>query len=638
MTLLKRWFPSCVAIAALCSPAGADDWLTSSGDYAGSWGSSKVLGKGPKANSVMFELWEGENGLPTGVGIFQSEGKDWVGKLSPQAPTVDGEQMGLRFDPIESAPPEGAVAGRFKIQRWRPKRQLVSLVFVPDGVPDSPVLIRTNLKHYSKFEAMPPALEPIVGLARFGTDGLEEMLEAQRLVHGEILKSLHQTLASGFNYELSEPDLIGVWQGVIVDRRTQHPATIVLWPGQRFPIQKIFGAIVFANEPIRPAAIQVGSSSPAQATLTFNSMALPGQEGEGDAVHGSGCIQLGGDGSAMALWLDRLGSTSQRLSSDLFIEDLEVPEGYRPQQVAGVFLRTAPSAALQKTLSTVIYPEDSPGPGKTYWEMLSYGTEGLASLRALHEKGMQRNEEIFANRGRAAQERRAREDREYEEQQRAKLAEIFNRRFRGGPGGRAALPPLPRLPRVRGPFDDLRGGAYLNALHKGDLDAVAKFDRYYQLRKLRQQYALLGDHFAADIYSAAFRQTRLADTVLGAYLFGFQSRYPECLGEDAVVFKVVKTVPDVVTENLLGAEVMRIYGGTYSSEFKVKPAFASAFRRVGTTKPDGVMASVSAFLLNGSGTDLRREVLAGTRQLMARFDCNSKEVQRVEQSLLLLSR
>lgn len=56
--------------------------------------------------------------------------------------------------------------------------------------------------------------------------------------------------------------------------------------------------------------------------------------------------------------------------------------------------------------------------------------------------------------------------------------------------------------------------------------------------------------------------------------------------------------------------------------------------RVGKMQPSGGKAELSDWLLNGGGTDLRNEVVAGTRMLMARFACDSTEIKQLEKNLL----
>jgi len=196
---------------------------------------------------------------------------------------------------------------------------------------------------------------------------------------------------------------------------------------------------------------------------------------------------------------------------------------------------------------------------------------------------------------------------------------------------------LPELPEVSGPFDGLSGGDFLNALYHHDFDAISVFDQYYQIRKIKQRRDWIGKHWSDNIMDAAVKSFRMADTVLTIFLFNYDSKYKACLKEDAVTFEVVKVVPDVVVENLIGVEVSRFYGYTKRTHYQINKEFTTAFRRVGTTEPEGGMATLSDFLLNKGGTDLRRELLDGTRQMMDKFTCDSESIKQLEKTLLKFS-
>ncbi len=196
------------------------------------------------------------------------------------------------------------------------------------------------------------------------------------------------------------------------------------------------------------------------------------------------------------------------------------------------------------------------------------------------------------------------------------------------------LSALPELPRVRGPFDELSGGDFLNALYHGDLAAVARFNKYYQVRKVRQLRGLTGEDPFGALLETGIGEIRLEENVMAVYLFRYESNFGDCLGDDAAEFEVTETRPDTVYENGLGVEVARFYGGTTKTHYRVKPEFEAAFRRVGRMKPEGGMSELSDLLLNGGGSDLRRDLLKGARQIFGRFECDSAEILRFESGLL----
>lgn len=648
MTTRLIRFAACTFFALLWGPLAANEWEAR--DYIGAWKNNNRLQKFPHAEWITFELWEGADGLPTGVAMFVKGGNQrCIGKISTMEPDPARGIRNLRFDPIASQDCETAVGGFFRVSRWRPK-SVVTMLFVPDDEPDAPQLILTNTAHFFKLQETPTELEPVVKLARNGSGDLENELAEAKVAQDVVMTSLRETLKEGFNWEVIEAELIGAWQGVIVDSRDQYPAEFALWSGTRYPFQYLYGAIRFEDERIGTATIQV-RSGPGMSSFQLGAHGFSRTGNaeptkmQTEAVSGVGTFQINATGTALALRFRRLQTTRGRLSNEYCVPGMSTEGEFSECHIAGVFVRSNPSAELREDLAGVAWDSASPGPAKDYWELLSHGEAGLAELRTLHAEGLKLNQKILAEMDRKQKERERREREALLAERRAQAAEKLRRSQRPTtsypPGTRRPmakpLPPLPKLPQVSGPFDGLRGGDFLNALYDGNLEVLAQFDNYYQIRKIRQQRSVLGDHLFAGLYEAAFQQVRLADTVLAMYLFNYQSIYGSCIRDDAANFRVVEVLPDIVYENLLGIEVARFYGGTTTRHYKVNKEFVTAFRRIGTTKPEGAMSTISDFLLNGGGTDLRRELLAGTRQMMRRHSCDSEIIQRVEKTLLLFS-
>jgi hypothetical protein len=224
---------------------------------------------------------------------------------------------------------------------------------------------------------------------------------------------------------------------------------------------------------------------------------------------------------------------------------------------------------------------------------------------------------------------RARKQAEAERRERNRMA-MAQRRDAKAPAQEVPVPV------VNGPFDGLPGGSFINAVYKGDWDAVKTFNEAYGNRKIRQYKRSMGNrpHFADGLITAGYRSIELPKIMLAVYLFNYDSAYEGCLRDDAVTFEVVEHVPDTVYRNLLGYEVMRSHGYTSRERFRVNKEFTASFRRIGKMKPESAMGTIADFFLNQGGTDLKREMVKGTKAMMAKFSCGSPEIKQLERNLL----
>ena len=640
----KKWVASLFClflINAFCAPLYANDWLTSD-TYIGAWQTTRVHQKFPLAQRIMFELWKSPDGKPEGVGIFvRRQGKCW-GAISFKASTGK-----LHFTPNQSQVCQGLKGGHFHFMRVF-GTQAVMLTFVPDGVEDTPQLLLTHTASYRRLPKSPPDLQALAEGARNGGQSVSQNIQQSGAKHAKRVKELQDSLGPDFQPYFSESHLIGVWRGEFIDERKSYPAEIAMWSMKDASLYKIAGLVVFQDDHCSNIVRITDTST--QLTWRMGSSRISRQNSTCEEIHAEGPLALSPDENRLIInvRVNPSNQTEQSMGNCL----QHHPGNHSPNscQLAGVFLRSTPSQKLNQAVATIPWSYQVKGPEQGHWELLKGNDSGLTRLQALHNTRLKKNAEFFASLGKnlaEAERKREEERRKHIAQRRKQKAAEAERRARterewaarqsGKPYDEAAIIELPPLPTVEGPFTTLRGGNFLNALYQSDFDAIAQFDSYYRQRKIQQRRSGVGKHWTDDILDAAVNSMRLADTVLAIYLFYFEANYKACLRKDAVQFKVVKVVPDVVIENLIGVEIARHYGWTERRYFKVNKDFEIAFRRIGTTEPEGAMATLSDFLLNQGGTDLRRELLAGTKQMMKTFPCNSQPVQRLKKTLLTFS-
>ncbi len=611
-------------------------------DYTGAWQTTRVMRQFPYANTIVFELWKGVDNKPHGIALFVGEDSECAGELG-----ADGLD-GLSFTPMEDNACASVKPGRFKLVRDF-GAQAVMLVFVPKGEADTPQLIQTNAASFRRLPTVPATLQAMSAKARGSGDSINASLREALQDHAETVAKLRKALQGEFRPRLSESKLIGVWRGEFIDALQTYPAEIALWSVKDMILQKLNGVVRFDGG-LCTASIQVNDTGTIF-TWTIGNNAVTNGVGDCEPISATGSLRMNPAMDRIAIGLGPQQPAQGSMSARHCLRDLPNIEIRGDCAVAGVFTRAAATAGLDQTIAAIASNQALKAPAAGHWSILRRNDAGLAQLHAAHDDALKENARFLAEREKNYAEAEKRREQEYQEQQRQRREQQAREKARreqvarewearrgappGAAGGEHIV--LPELPSVSGPFDGLRGGDFLNALYHQDFAAIGTFDRYYQQRKIKQRRDWVGKHWSDNVLDAAVKSMRLADTVLTLFLFNYDSKYQACLKDDAVTFKVVKVVPDVVVENLIGVEVSRFYGYTERRFYKINEEFTTAFRRVGTTEPEGGMATLSDFLLNQGGTDLRRELLAGTRQMMDRFSCDSAPIRRIEQSLLQFS-
>ena len=619
-------------------PLYANEWFK--GDtYIGTWQTTRVHHQFTHARTIMFELWKSPDGKPEGVGIFLTGHGECWGEMS-----FNSQTRKLHFSAIKSQTCQDLKGGQFTVLRPF-GAQIAMLTFVPEGEKDTPQLGLTNTASYRKLKESPPQLKTLVAGARQGGPSLRKNIHQSLNAHAEQVTELRDSLTPDFKPYFSESQLIGVWQGKFVDKRNSYPAEMAMWSIKEKNIYTIGGVVVF-KDTYCPKAVRITDTS-SQLTWSLSSTRLVPPTDPCKEIHVAGPLALSPNDTTLAVNVRISPQGQNSMSTDNCLQHLPEIDSPKPCSMAGMFHRSPASEQLNTAIPSIHWSYRAKGPEPGHWDLMKNNASGRTELVTAHNARLKKNAEFYATLEKnllEAERKREEERRKSIAQRRAQVAADAERRARikrewaARQSGKLSVDDefleLPSLPTVEGPFNELRGGNFLNALYHGDFAAISQFDAYYRQRKIQQRRAWIGKHWTDDLLDAAVNSMRLADTVLTIYLFYFEDKYAACLKPDAVTFRVVKVVPDTVIENLLGVEVARYYGWTERKFFKINKEFAIAFRRIGTTEPESAMAGLSDFLLNQGGTDLRREVLAGTKQMMKTFSCESKTIQRLENTLL----
>jgi len=220
--------------------------------------------------------------------------------------------------------------------------------------------------------------------------------------------------------------------------------------------------------------------------------------------------------------------------------------------------------------------------------------------------------------------------------------------------GQALLAAQEARRNVVAPFSAFPGGDYLNAIYAGDITELRRLDRAYiaELRPLiedsmkmtKQVTTLIGavsggavpSGLINDLVDQRLEKITLYHRVLATYLFNYSRKYCADPGNctclrDPVKFTVTTTRPDIVTKNLLGVEISRIYGSVDQDEYWVNSDFGRPFRYIGTMDEHSVGAALTDKYLNQGRIN---NLIAGTLKMMGQFKCDSAEIRRMEKGLL----
>ncbi len=600
----------------------------------GPWQTQQMSANFMYANRIRLVLWNNGKGQAEGLAVFYKPMLNCLGVVK-----VTDDPQKLRFTPFEGPNCTGLEQGYFSISRQSPNRTL-TLGFYPANTTD----IRrypANLFTMRKLPDTPATLQDTSRRLQKNRGSLQQGLASLESARQQRIDAVLARLEGGFQAHFPEARLIGTWRGQFVDKRRSYAAELTFWTGKLRRFNQLLGLVRFEDK-LCTTVFLIGSNDKLSHIRMEPSLLRPSSD-DCATVTGDGSLQLDADTGKLAMFIQaRLGQIDG-MATDQCLTNLPNPGLQADCYTVGLFGQAGASATMLDTMARSHWKGVAP-PAAKDWAIIQKNAPQLARLQAAHEQALAMNSNIKA---RIDQEEKAlaarreadrsarqqeRERRERAEQQarknRWKAAESRNGQSRTARLGKPA--------EVYGPFDGLRGASFFNAIYKGDFDSVRQYTRYYQERKIRQRKQAMGNkpHIMDGILDQGVRSIKLTSNFLAVYLFNYDSAYGDCLKKDAVTFEVVKQVPDTVTYNMLGWEISRSYGYTSRKQFRVNKEFVSAFRRVGKMKPTGAMASISDMLLNNGGTDIRREIVAGTLQIMGKFACDSPEIRQLERNIL----
>ncbi|SHK00688.1 hypothetical protein SAMN02745165_03738 [Malonomonas rubra DSM 5091] len=623
---------------SFATAANADNWKQNR-DYWGSWETTQASVRYSHASKIELELWTSKDGLPEGFATFLNGHQSCTGML-----TVNNKSQRLNFSAMEGASCENFDGGYFT--DFRPARHsMVRVVFVP---PDIQYTNNLWLKYASTYRKLPQptkSLKSYVDAYQSDTLTLAQQLNQyvqRQSDHDKQTQQIRDRLNHFEADQLQDSDLIGVWRGEFVDQKSTYPAEIMLWSASPYKVRQVVGIVRFDDDQCTTGMIMNASVAEESDKKTIGWIMNPSYlTSTGTAcqkVHAFGSVQMDTSKDKIALYFDSQLKSADGISYPNCLEEISIG-GMKACVAVGIFNRSEATPELNSALNSIDwntlrapFPEDQ--------RILLAQTESLDILRKDHQVAAAQNSDILQRQQRERddiREKLAQKEREnYERLHPPEIsqAERIRRnkaRWEAQSGGRVVV----NHPNISGPFDGLPGASFLNAIYKGNSAAIEQHNLAYQSEKMQRHKSFMGDepHWSDVFINPAIGAVQLVDTVRAIYLFQFQDQYASCLKKDSVTFEVVDQVPDTSTKNLLGQEIARSYGYTYRQHFRVNREFIPIFRRVGRSKPQGIFQAITDFAYNQGGTDLRMDLITGTKQLMRQFDCHSPEAQQFERNL-----
>jgi hypothetical protein len=185
------------------------------------------------------------------------------------------------------------------------------------------------------------------------------------------------------------------------------------------------------------------------------------------------------------------------------------------------------------------------------------------------------------------------------------------------------------------PFCHLAGGRYLNAIYRGDLDAIRQMDHIYA------ESATLSQSLS---FSEAGRNDRVTQVVAGVlnmtesqllseaankYLHAYAAWGENCLDPGSKPYTFEHTDTVIVETDAFGV-VTRSGGTHYEATYTLNPEFFPLRDRIGSYY--GAADSDDPF--NRPGKAL---VFSGIVEMKREYDCRSPEVKQFERQLLALT-
>lgn len=613
---------------------------------AGNWAGGGFKHKFKCATQIELELWpSAESGLE-GAALFKKKDQFCLGKVA-----VTEDNLRLVFTGMDGSLCDCSDKGAFTIHRFIEKQNRLALAFEQHNSPNIFVDRLNTTRYYVRPKNVSDTLADFVNLLKQPGKSYAQKKQKRVDRQGAAIRKARDAVANARNFSFFDGELIGVWKGTFVTQDATYPAEMMFWSSTPYRLNQIVGMVRFEGDSNKKPLCVTGIMIPPRGEhrrIQINSSNLGARGKACEQADGNGFISLGSDGDSLSLFLNSKVVRYSR-TPESFFDNSGLPDQGDGCFAVGMFRRGKASAKLKKELRQIHWKLVKAPTVAEKAILLGDGSR-IGELKQAHAGAMSENagtlaqidaeKKAFKEKQRKKEEQRIaalREKRRAEAERKRRRKAEWDRRQRDGGSGGVHAPEIP-LPVVSGPFDGLPGGSFINAVYIGDFDAVATFNESYGNRKIRQYKRSMGNkpHFMDGVIIAAYQTIQLQKIMAAVYLFNYDSKYEACLRDDAVTFEVVEHVPDTVYRNLLGWEVMRSYGYTSREKFRVNKEFTAAFRLIGRTKPDSAMGTIADYFLNQGGTDIKREMVKGTRAMMQKFSCDSQEIRQFEQNLLQL--
>ena len=188
---------------------------------------------------------------------------------------------------------------------------------------------------------------------------------------------------------------------------------------------------------------------------------------------------------------------------------------------------------------------------------------------------------------------------------------------------------------VDGPFCDLPGGRYLNAIYRGNLDEVRQMDHIYeQSVKSYLNSQLPGgdpDNPVNQFFSAVMNmeQIQLLRDSANKYMYSYAAWGESCLEPGAQVYKFERTEPIIVETDEWGVTT-RSGGEHYEAFYTLNPEFFGLRDQLGSAggaKDSDHPANMPSM----------RQVYRGIVTMKQEYGCRSAEVKEFERQLIALT-
>lgn len=612
-----------------------------SDQYKGSWMSGGFRG-GYKCNcnKIQLELWSSAKGELEGVAMFHNRKEHCLGKLK-----LNQEKDRLIFSAMDGNSCDCMDKGYFGVFRFIKQSNRLGLHFISSDTENVNIDKLKTTTYYTAVSSLPTAMTDFISLIKTPNKSYSQAKKERHDRQNININEAKAQMNKPHKFNFQESRLIGIWHGKLINKNNSFTAEMMLWSSKPYRRRQVVGIIRFDNKKDMGTLGIIINNFKGNSIMNISSNSVRNNNRSNSQNTATGFISLN-EKDSMTIFFE--GFTRNMSKERNFFGNTMLPDKQYGCSTIAMFKRGKASEMIKNSLNDITAGPPLKQPSEKQKQILLTDISRLKELQAEHAttapmQNAQVDKQIQAERDAIKQKRIKQQEKwraEAREKERAKAERIArNQRnnSRYNPYNRNPQVETISIPEIHGPFDGLHGGSFLNALYRADWASIKQFNKAYGNRKIQQFRRSLGNkpHPFGGIIEACYDSINLTDTVLAIYLFNYQNKYGSCLNnKNSVTFTVVEEVPDTVVRNLIGVEIARFYGYRSEEQFKIKKEFSPAFRRIGRTKPEGGMSTIADFFLNQGGTDLRRQLITGTKQMMKGFNCSSSEIKQIEQNLL----